>query len=250
MQVIVDGLLTSYEQEGNGKIVVLLHGWGDSAAGMLGLRQALAKKFRVITLNLPGFSKSAPPPKPWALNEYVSFVAHFLEKIDADDIWAVVGHSNGGAVAIRGLGLGILQAERAVLLGCAGIRNEQQGRNRVLRFLAKTGKVVTLPLPTSVRQRLRRNAYKAIGSDMLVVEGLQETFKLIVADDVRADAAQLTMPTLLIYGEADEETPVWYGEQFRELIVNATLEILPGAGHFVHLDRPADVARAIEDFLR
>ena len=136
-----------------------------------------------------------------------------------------------------------------MLLSSAGIRNEYKGRNKALRILAKAGKLVTAPLPASTRQTLRRKAYKTIGSDMLVAEHLQETFKRVVTDDVRTDAAQLAIPVLLIYGEQDQDTPVWYGEQYHELMNASTLEILPGAGHFVHRDRPDDVRQAIVEFL-
>jgi pimeloyl-ACP methyl ester carboxylesterase len=115
-------------------------------------------------------------------------------------------------------------------------------------LLAKAGKALTLPLPKSAKQALRKKAYKTIGSDMLVAEHLQETFKRVVTDDVRADAAKLTLPTLLVYGENDDATPVRYGELFHQVIEGSTLEVLPGAGHFVHLDRPDDVLRAIQEF--
>jgi pimeloyl-ACP methyl ester carboxylesterase len=85
---------------------------------------------------------------------------------------------------------------------------------------------------------------------MLVAEHLQETFKRVVTDDVRADAAQIIQPTLLVYGEDDDSTPVWYGQQYHELMNESTLEILPGAGHFVHIDRPDDVRKAIIGFLQ
>lgn len=173
-----------------------------------------------------------------------------MQKIDVKQVYAIVGHSNGGAIAIRGLAEGTLQAERLALLASAGIRNEYKGRNKALRILAKTAKLATKPLPQAIQEKLRRKAYKTIGSDMLVAEHLQETFKRVVTDDVRADAAQLAVPVLLIYGEQDEATPVWYGEQYHELMNESTLEILPGAGHFVHVDRRADVEKALGEFLR
>jgi pimeloyl-ACP methyl ester carboxylesterase len=120
----------------------------------------------------------------------------------------------------------------------------------VLRYLVKTGKALTAPLPRSFKRGLRRKVYHAVGSDMLVAEHLQESFKKVVGDDVRPDVGQLTLPTLLIYGEQDEQTPVWYGETFHQLLRTSTLEVLPGAGHFVHLDRSADVERAIREFLK
>lgn len=249
MQVIVDSLLTHYEDEGEGKLVVLLHGWGDSSAGMRGLRSSLKKHSRVITLDLPGFGNTQAPESAWGLNDYVSFVQQFLAKIHAPEVWSLIGHSNGGAIIIRGLAEGKLNAERVVLIASAGIRNVDVGRKRALRMLAKAAKVITAPLPKRVTQKLRKKAYSQIGSDLLVVEGLQETFKKVVGEDVRPDAAQMRMPVLLIYGEADDSTPVWFGEQYHELMVDSTLVVLPGAGHFVHLERADDVARQIQEFL-
>ncbi len=249
MQVIVDALLTRYEQDGAGKAVLLLHGWGDNADGFKALRSHLAKKYLVLALDLPGFGGSQAPPSAWGLDDYGQFVRAFLKKIGVKDLWAVIGHSNGGAIAIRATARGLLNPERVVLLAAAGIRGEYKGRNRVYRMIAKTGKIASKPLPKAVQKRLRKKMYSSIGSDMLVVEHLQETFKKVVTDDVRDDAAKITVPTLLIYGESDAQAPVWYGEKYHELIADSTLEILPGADHFVHLERPKVVENAIERFL-
>jgi len=250
MQVVTDTLLTQYSRKGKGRIVLLLHGWGDSAAGLASLQDKLSKDFDVIALDLPGFGGTAVPKQAWGLSDYAAFIHHFLEKIGAQAVYAIIGHSNGGAIALRGLGRGDLHAEKVVLLAAAGIRGTYKGRVKALRIVTKIGKALTMPLPKPVKNRLRQGVYKSVGSDMLVAEHLQETFKKVVTDDVRVDAAQLTQPTLLIYGENDKAAPPWYGEAYRQIIPTASLEILPGAEHFVHLDRPAEVTRAIREFLR
>jgi len=250
MQVVTQSLLTQYMRGGKGKTLVLLHGWGDSSVGLKPLFDVLSKNYDVIALDLPGFGGTQLPPKAWGLDDYTTFVHDFLAKIGANEIYGFLGHSNGGAIAIRGLANGTFKAEKLILLASAGIRNQYKGRNHVLRILAKTAKLATKPLPKAVQNKLRRKTYQTIGSDMLVAENLQETFKRVVADDVRTDAAQLNLPVLLVYGEQDEATPVWYGQQYHELMTDSTLEILPGAGHFVHLDRPLDVQKAIAEFLR
>lgn len=249
MQVVVDSLLTQYVRKGSGKTVLILHGWADSSKGLAALTNELAQKYDVIAIDLPGFGATQLPPQAWGLTDYADFVKHFLEKIGVSDLYALVGHSNGGAMAIRGLAGGVLQAKKLVLIGSAGIRGEYKGRNRTLRMVAKTGKAFTAPLPAAVKNKLRRNVYKTIGSDMLVVESLQETFKKVVGDDVRADAEQISIPALLIYGQNDEQTPPRYGELFKHAMANATLHVIPAAGHFVHLDHPQQTTTLIEDFL-
>jgi pimeloyl-ACP methyl ester carboxylesterase len=248
MQVIVDALLTHYEQAGTGKTVLLLHGWGDSAAGLKGLSSSLTKNYRVVALDLPGFGTTQAPPVAWDLDDYSLFVRHFLGKLGLDP-WAIIGHSNGGAIALRGVGSGVLAAERLVLLASAGIRGEYEGRNKAFRIIARTGKAVAKPLPKSLQSKLKNKLYTSIGSDMLVAEHMQETFKRIVTDDVREDASKVLIPTLLIYGEADEQAPLRYGQLYHELIADSTLEVLPGVGHFVHLERPEVVEKAITRFL-
>lgn len=249
MQVVVDSLLTQYARRGSGKTVLILHGWGDNSKGMAALTSELSQKYDVIAVDLPGFGGTQQPPEPWDLTNYAQFVQHFLHKIDASQLYAVVGHSNGGGVAIRGLAGGLLKAKKLVLLGSAGIRGEYKGRNRALRMVAKTGKAITMPLPKSVKSKLQRKVYKTIGSDMLVVESLQETFKKVVNDDVRAEAQKITIPTLIVYGQNDEQTPPRYGEIFKQAIAKSHLHIIPSAGHFVHLDQPQQTTTLIEEFL-
>ncbi len=251
MQVIVDSLMTQYVRKGKGKTVLILHGWGDSSQGFQALTGTLSKHYDVIAVDLPGFGGTqAPTSFSWDVSDYAQFVAHFLDKIGVKDVYALVGHSNGGAVAIRGLGRGILRADRLVLLASAGIRNTYKGRNKMLRVVAKAGKMATVALPPAAKKKLRSRFYTSIGSDMLVAEHLQETFKRVVTDDVRDDAQRITVPSLLIYGENDQSTPVSYGEQFHEILPDSTLQIIGGVGHFVHLDKPEVVENAIEEFLK
>ncbi len=248
MQVVVDSLLTEYSRAGKGKTVLVLHGWGDNSKGWHQIQEKLAAQFDVVVPDLPGFGGTQPPPETWGLNEYAAFVQDFIKKIRLR-VFAIVAHSNGGAIAIRGLAKGVLQAERLVLLDSAGIRNQYKGRNKALRIITKTGKVITKPLPATVKKRLRRKVYDTVGSDMLVVENLQETFKRVVTDDVQADAAKLHMPTLIMYGEDDLDAPARYGRLFHNLIAGSKFEIVPEAGHFVHLDEPDIVLKNIEGFL-
>lgn len=249
MQVVVDSLLTHYQKTGSGKrAVLLIHGWGDTLQTFAALATELDKKYAVISLDLPGFGKTQAPSGVWGLDEYARFIKSFLYKINQSDLYAIVGHSNGGALAIHGLSRGVLKADKLVLLAAAGIRNQQKGKKRALKIIAKTGKAVTFWLPQTKKQQLRKKLYGVAGSDMLVTPHLQETFKKTVRQDVQADAAALTMPTLLVYGQKDSATPPLYGEIFHNLINTSTLEVING-GHFVHHDKPEQVSEIIGEFL-
>lgn len=249
MQAIVDDLLANYDLKGKGKLVLLLHGWGDNVHGLSALQTQLAKKYQVLAVDLPGFGNSQPPAAAWNLDNYAAFLADLLQKLDFKQPYAVLGHSNGGALAIRAASLGQVQPEKLILLAAAGVRTSQPLRRTALKIIAKTGNLATIWLPERQRRALRKRLYGVAGSDMLVVEHLQETFKKTVRQDVQADAAKITVPTLLLYARDDPAVPLVDGERFHALIKNSHLEILENAGHFVHLDQPQAVLRLIEDFL-
>ncbi len=249
MQIVVNEMLTNYRASGSGKLIILIHGWGDSLAGMAALAAELSKDYRVLAMDLPGFGDTEAPRETWGLDDYASFVAALSNKLKLGKAHAIIGHSNGGAIAIRGLRSGQLRSDKLVLLASAGIRSELKNRKKIMRLLAKTAKVATLPLPKQLQGKLKRQAYAAIGSDLFVAEHLQDTFKRVVTDDVQADARQLKLPTLLVYGTNDTFTPPSYGEIFKNCIPSSKLLMVPEAGHFVHIDQPDVVIRTVRQFL-
>ncbi len=248
MQVVVDSLMTQYTRLGKGKSILIIPGWANDSKVWHSFQLQAARHYDVTVIDLPGFGGTQTPPTAWGLSEYGAFIKAFLNKINLRP-QVIIGHSNGGAIAIRSLASNELQANQLVLIGSAGIRTSYKGRTKVLRLLTKSGKLLTLPLPTKTKKRIRRKVYSTIGSDMLVAEHLQASFKKIVEDDVQSDAAKLSLPTLLLYGEKDDQTPVSYGRQFHELINGSVFEIITGGGHLLQLDQPEEVIQRIEEFI-
>ncbi|MEO8862934.1 MAG: alpha/beta hydrolase, partial [Candidatus Saccharimonadales bacterium] len=197
----------------------------------------------------PGFGQTQIPPEAWNLDNYAKFVKSFLSKIEVKP-YAIVGHSNGGAVIVRGVALGELLPSRLVLLAASGVRNSHKTRRFFVKIIAKIGKVLTIWLPITVRQSLQRRLYGTVGSDMLVAGHMRETFKLTVSQDVLADAKTIKNPTLLIYGTDDKATPIdGVGESLHQAIKGSQLEVVKGADHFVHNFDPKGVSSLIKEFL-
>lgn len=247
MQAVVSGLLTTYQERGKGKDLLLLHGWGDDHKTFAGLGGELAKDYHVIALDLPGFGATQMPDSVWGLGDYAGFVADFINKLGIKP-YAVIAHSNGGSVAIKGLATGEFETQKLVLLASAGIRDRQKVRKLATKLVAKVGKAATFWLPESAKRRLRKKLYGVAGSDMLAAPHLQETFKKTVRQDVQDDAKKLQVPTLLLYGQEDKATPPLYGEIYQNLIPVAELYILPRAGHFIHHDQQQEAIKQIKDF--
>lgn len=251
MQVVVQDLLTSYESIGQGKTLLLLHGWGDSMRSFDTLVPELIRDYQVVRLDLPGFGQSEAPASIWDLDTYGAFVGNFLAKLQIENVYAVIGHSNGGALAIRSVATGKLTPQKLILLAASGVRDTQKLRRAGLKVVAKTGKVMTFWLPKPTKQKLQKKLYGTIGSDMLVAPHLQETFKHTVRQDIQRDAMKITIPTLLIYGEQDRATPLEsVGKQLNTRIAGSYLKIIPGADHFVHQMATEEVAQDIKEFLK
>lgn len=246
--IIVDNLLTKYELRGKGKLVLLLHGWGDSAKGLTGLTKELSEKYQVLAVDLPGFGGTQVPTTAWDLDDYGRFVEALLQKLELKQPYAVIGHSNGGALAIRAISQNNLKPQKLILLASSGIRTGQSMKRLAFKAVAKVGNAVTFWLPHSTRQALRGKLYGAAGSDMLVVPQLQETFKRTVRQDVQLDAAKIEVPTLLVFGRDDQAVPPADGATYNQLIKDSQLEIIE-AGHFVHQDQPEQVTKLIKEFL-
>ncbi|HVA11137.1 MAG TPA: alpha/beta hydrolase [Candidatus Dormibacteraeota bacterium] len=250
MQVVVDDLITNCELTGTGKLVLLLHGWGDSLQGLSELQAALASNYNVLAVDLPGFGATEAPKSVWDLDDYSHFIRNLLKKLDLGELFAVIGHSNGGALAIRATSLGLLKPKRIVLLAASGVRTNQAAKRFAFKVMAKTGNAATILLPHRYRQALRKSLYTAAGSDLLVMPQLQETFKKTVRQDVQADAGKITVPTLLIYAKHDPSVPAGSGQRYHQLIADSKLEIIDGSGHFIHAEQPAKVIGLIERFLK
>lgn len=250
MQIVVDKLLTCYELSGKGKLVLLLHGWGDDHRTFDDLRRELNGDYQVLTPDLPGFGGTQKPDGAWDLDGYARFVKALLGKLELGQPYAVVAHSNGGALAIRALSLGTLKASKLVLLAASGVRTNSAAKRFFFKVVAKLGNAATFWLPESRRRALRKSLYGAAGSDMLAVPGMEDTFKKTVRQDVQADAVAVKVPTLLVYAADDKAVPVADGRQYRSLIKGSRLDIIEGAEHFVHHDQPQQVAKLIKGFLK
>ena len=248
MQIIVGGLAVEYEDNGSGKTAVMLHGWKDTLHTFDDLANSFSSSFRIVRVDMPGFGASEPPPSPWNLDDYVRFVNAFNIKLDIKpDI--LIGHSFGGRITIKGVATKILNPKKVVLISAAGVARRKTFKNFILAILAKVGRVITSVPPISFwKQKIRRKLYEAIGSDYFRAGELSGTFVKIVGEDLSLLAEQIKVPTLIIWGAEDKTTPISQGIRLNQLISGSKLKAINGAGHFVHKERPKEVAELIREF--
>lgn len=250
MKVIVQDLVTEYQDEGHGKVILFLHGWQDNLETFNPLVSILSSSNRIIRVNLPGSGGTEIPKEDWSLDRYVNFVNDLIEKLDTR-VDVLIGHSLGGRIAIKGASEGILQPEKVVLISSAGLIKSHNFRNTILKYLSKIGKIfLYLPPLLFWRESLRGRLYKSIGSDYLDAGKMKGTFLNIISEDLCESAKKITIPTLLIWGSNDTETPLSDGKRLSQLISDSKLVVFDNSGHFVHREKADDVAKAIQEFIR
>lgn len=243
--------MTNYIKKGDGPLIVVLHGWSTSAQNMMTVIDALASSYTVLALDLPGFGGSQQPREAWSVGDYAEFVLHVLQKLGYDQPHALIGHSFGGRVSIKGVGKNIICPNKLVLIGSAGIKHSASLRNKTYGMIAKSGKaVLSLPGLSRFSEKAKRTLYDRAGaSDYLAAGTMKDIFVKTINEDLQASASRIEIPTLLVWGENDDQSPVSDARIFEKVIKKSKLHVIAGAGHFVHVDEPNEVNRLIREFL-
>ncbi len=249
MQVIIDNLSLSYSKVGTGKSILLLHGWGDSSDTFKSLIVDLSRSYECISLNLPGFGASEIPKSAYDLQKYAETISEFTKKVGCENPAAIIGHSNGGAIALKAVASHLINPEKLILLASSGVRSDKSYQKMALRLGAKIAKVPLSVAPRHTRDNVKRKVYGKLGSDLYVAEHMKETFKNVVSEDILDSIGGVSMPTLLLYGENDDATPVTYGVKIANKIPKSEMVVIKDAGHFLHQSHASEVLSYIKRFL-
>jgi pimeloyl-ACP methyl ester carboxylesterase len=248
----IAGRRTRYLEAGEGRPIVLLHGWGGRIESWGVIPAVLAERFRVVALDLPGFGETVGPERPWGPSDYADFVAHFLRERGLGPV-TLVGHSHGGRTAISLAARHPELLDKLVLVDSAGIVPRRGPRYylRVYAVKAARGILALAPL-APIRSRAMEAVYRAVGSadyNAAMDPILRATLVRCVNEDLRRLLPAMKVPTLLVWGSADLDTPLADGKLMERLIPDAGLVVFEGAGHFAYLDRPDRFCRVLTHFV-
>lgn len=252
MLINIDGLNINYIDEGTGSNILLLHGWGANIQTMMPIFNVLKDKCRVITLDMPGFGESDIPNEPWDSYNYAEFVKKFIDKISIKDI-ILFGHSHGGRVSI------ILSTKydnlvkKLILIDSAGLIPKRKIKYYLKVYSFKFFKIMyTRFVKGKTKDEKLERFYKRFGSvDYKSSQGImRQTMVKVINDNLEDLLSEIKAPTLLIWGENDEDTPLYMGKLMEEKINDSGLIVLKGAGHFSYVDCYEQFKAVIMVFLK
>lgn len=243
------GVDVSFELVGEGPAVVLLHGWGGCIASMAPIREALRADYTVLSIDLPGFGDSTPPPDVWGSEEYAACIGEVLRASGVGSVLAVIGHSFGGKIASYLAVKQPVPIGALVLVGTPGVRlplsPEAARRIASVKRLKRIARILPGPLRRSLERRLVNRG----SEDYRNAGDLRPVLVRVVNEDLSSFLPDIPVPTLLVFGANDTATPPEIGRRMESLIRGSGLVVLDRSGHFPYLDEPAAFTRIVRSFL-
>lgn len=234
-----------------GEILLFIHGSGSNLRMWEPQVEYFKKTNRVIALSLPGHAESDQMNVPITIDNYVEFVANFIERICEDKKPIIIGHSMGSAIA-QMIALTESEYVKAIILIGSGAKLKVM--QMIFDFLSSNYESF-IKMGTSL-------AFSKKNKDNALIEKYQEIAKLTPAFIARADfqacndfdvmkmVKNIKQPTLIITGSDDKLTPVKYANYLAQKIKNSEMHIVDEAGHVVNFEKGEEVNEIIEKFLK
>ncbi len=261
--------VTHYKWHGSRseRVLVLVHGLSTPSWVFDGLiRGFLGMRYRVLTYDLYGRGHSDRVRGPQTLEFHTVQLSELLDELGVKVPVTLLGYSMGAAIATRFASTESDRVERLILLAPAGMGYEPSKLLAVARvagpfgdwlwglvgpwLLRKgakdeaSGASVITDLPDRIGAELKRKGYLAA-----ILSSERHALTEPLADDHREIGAMF-IPTLAIWGEADEVIPISGVGQLAIWNRQAHQEVIPGAPHSLAYTRPTQVLEAIRAFLR
>lgn len=161
---------------------------------------------------------------------------------------SLLGHSLGGNIAIKLAGENERLIDKLVLESSSGIR-PKKGIGRIIFFILAKIFHYLFPNIVSIKDKIRRRFYWKLESDYLNAGNIKNTLVNILSEDLTSYLPKIKNPTLVIWGENDQQVKLRYGKLMYQKIPNSRLEIIEDIGHFPHIENPQRFLYFIVDFL-
>ncbi len=259
----INGIETAWIDLGEGPTLFFLHGNGSDISVFDGIYGELTQRHRVVSVDLPGFGKSAKPRLDYGAEWYSTHSRALLDRLQAGKV-VIVAHSYGGLVALN---LALRDPERVsamVLTASPGAWRYPAFQETFMRQ-AYTPENTLKATPDQIRFGLRyalgewRQEYEQWVEKRAAISRCKDypdyahaSYRALVSTlETRLEdrLPQISAPTLLIWGEKDAVVPLAAGTALQEALPNARLEVIEGAGHFPMLTHRERYLELLKGFL-
>jgi pimeloyl-ACP methyl ester carboxylesterase len=252
--MMMDGATVHYRDEGTGFPIVLIHGMSSSLHTWQGWTEILlAKHYRVIRMDLPGFGLTGPNANnDYSIEYYESFIGRFLDSLGVKECY-MAGNSLGGFITWNYTLHHPQQVKKMIILDAAGYPMKAPpfvvdlARSKLLSpmFRYITPRVI---VSASMRQvygdasRITDSATERYFK-LALRAGNRGAFISFVSEFRDRDTVpiqHITTPTLIEWGEKDRWISVDNAKRFNRDIKGSKLVVYPGVGHIPMEEIPAE----------
>lgn len=258
-EIDVAGLRIAYERAGTGPPLLLLHGGvGDGGGTWRAQIDALSDDFTVIAWDAPGAGRSSDPPETFRLPDYADCLAGFVEALSLERPH-VAGLSFGAGLAIQLYDRHPELARSLILAGAYAGWAGSLPRERVEERLQLAVELSERPpaelvealLPTMFSRTPPREAVERVEKALSAFHpaGLRTMARSFAEADLRHVLPRIQVPTLLLYGDEDERSPLAVAEEIHAAIPRSQLVVMPGVGHVSCIEAPDRFNAEVRGFL-
>ena len=268
----VHGYRRAFVRVGEGPVLLLLHGIGDSSWTWRDVVTALARDFTVIAPDLLGHGRSDKPRADYSVAAYANGMRDLLGVLGVERA-TVVGHSLGGGVAMQFAYQYPERVDRLVLVSTGGVARECNPALRLVSMPGADSLLALVRVPSArlagrvggeVLRRLNLDVGYDIDDLLRVFDALPDaTARSAIVRTLRAvvdwrgqvvsmlDRCYLAqgMPTMVVWGRHDTIVPVSHADVLHAALPHSRLEIFEDSGHFPHHSEPARFVAAVREFI-
>ena len=259
-QILVDGAELHVEVQGDGLPLVFVHGLGLQAALWNRVCDALGGGYRLVRLSLRGSPRSRElDPRELTLERWAADVGGVIDALVLDRP-IVVGHSLGGAVALR-FALDRPYTPRAVVLMCteANLSNLAPRMRASAERIEQEGLEPWLEGPWAAnppfaaaslaRDPSLLDEYRNLLRENDPRDYVRQCLAIASAESLGGRLDEVVAPALVVVGSEDDRTLPEHGRALAAGILQGRLVELEGIGHTVPMEAPEATAEAIESFV-
>ena len=255
----VDGRRVGYREAGAGPPLLLLHGVGSGAGSWLAQLTSLATQLRVIAWDAPGYGESdgLPDRAPRAA-DYAAAALGLADALKLDR-FVLLGHSLGAIMAAALCARHPERVLRLILSAPAAGYGKASAEERDARVGPRLSEMALLG-PVGLAEKRARNLLAPNASaeaiahvrsvmSQLRPDGYAQAYRLLGHADIFEDLRAISVPTLVMCGNADAVTPEDGCRRIAAAIPGAHYETLPGVGHAAYIENPPQYDVALLRFL-
>lgn len=227
----------------NKQKVLFLHGWGGNTFAFLDI--AKRSHCSAIIPDLYGFGKTKEPNYIMDIFDYATQVYLFLKSKNIKEC-AIVAHSFGGRIAIILASMFDITITKLVLVDSAGIKPKLSIKTKIKIMSYKLNKWLVKVCLKNKKSLQRYGSSDYVGlSDIM-----KKCFVRIVNQDLSFLLCKIHCPTLIVWGQNDNVTPLYMAKQLNNGINNSGLVMYKNSGHFSYLENKNNFVQVLNSFFK